>query len=127
MLDNEPFSLNGNGGSLLRYRKMQLQNTFWAIRPCRESKTCWTPEPFALRQNHSSCVLSERGPELKVFWSRRWRDGRRVGGHMLAKNNACGNRTVGQKTEPEGAEAGAFQSAPFGSKVGEPNHHSKRR
>lgn len=26
--------------------------------------------------NHSSLKLSERGPALKVFWSRQWRDGR---------------------------------------------------
>ena len=29
-------------------------------------------------ENHSSLELNERGPALKVFWSRQWRDGRRA-------------------------------------------------
>src|SRR5271157_343325 len=58
---------------------MQLGATLQAIRPCRESETGWTPEAFPLPGNQSSLALNERGPALKVFWTRRWRDGRNVG------------------------------------------------
>src|SRR5437016_13890684 len=43
-----------------------------AIRPCRESKTGWTPAPGNWpRRNQSSWKLNEHGPVLNVFWSRR--------------------------------------------------------
>ncbi len=58
---------------------VQLKDALQAIRPCRESQTGWTPAAAMLPGNHSSLALNERGPALKVFWSRRGRDGRRVG------------------------------------------------
>jgi hypothetical protein len=53
--------------------------------------------------NHSSLALNERGPALKVFWSRRWRDGRRVGEHTRLPTQArLINERLANKTEPEG-------------------------
>jgi hypothetical protein len=78
--------------------------------------------------NHSSLELNERGPALKVFWSRRWRDGRRAGGGArLPKARRVVRERLPKKTEPEGARAGAVQSAPFGSKDGQPGHQPKTR
>jgi hypothetical protein len=69
--------------------------------------------------NHSSLELNERGPGLNVFWSRQWRDGRRVGERTrLPKPTRVVIGRLTQTTEPEGARAGAIQSAPFGSKLG---------
>ena len=46
--------------------------------------------------------LNERGPALNVFWSRRWRDGRRVGvGARLAKSTSVLIKQLTKKTEPE--------------------------
>ena len=73
--------------------------------------------------NHSSLALNERGPALKVFWSRQWRDGRRAGGRThLPKGTRVVRKRLPKKTEPEGARAGAIRSAPFGSKWGQPGH-----
>src|SRR5208282_25848 len=58
---------------------MQLRTTLQAIRPCHESETGWTPEALLLLGNQNSLALNERGPALKVFWTRRWRDGRKTG------------------------------------------------
>ena len=49
---------------------MQLDASLQAVRPCRESETGWTLETEMFPVNHSSLKLSERGPALKVFWSR---------------------------------------------------------
>ena len=68
--------------------------------------------------NHSSWQLNERGPALKVFWSRPRRDGRRAGERArLPKPTRVVIERLTKKTEPEGARAGAIQSAPFGSKL----------
>ena len=83
---------------------MQLRDTLQAIRPCRESATGWTPEAARLPGNHSSLELNERGPALRVFWSRRWRDGRRVGERTrLPKPTRVVKEWLTKKTEPEGA------------------------
>ena len=105
---------------------MAVQDTLQAIRPCRESQTGWTLTPAMEARNHTSFELNEHGPALSVFWSRRRRDGRRLGEVALAKSNAAGYRTVDQKNEPEGAQAGTIQSAPFGSKIGNQGIGSKR-
>ena len=55
---------------------MRLEATLPAMRPCRESQWGWTPEAFGFPGNQNSLVLNERGPALKVFWSRLRRDGR---------------------------------------------------
>src|SRR5436853_3808254 len=76
---------------------MQFKALLQAIRPCRESETGWARHT-AMPGNHSSLALNERGPALKVFWSRLWRDGRRVGERTrLPKSGPCGNRTVDQE------------------------------
>ena len=99
---------------------MQFPDALQAIRPCRESETGWTSEPAMVPGNHSSLQLNERGPALKVFWSRRWRDGRRVGERTrLPKPARVVLERLTKKTEPEGARAGAVRSAPFGSKFGQ--------
>jgi hypothetical protein len=68
--------------------------------------------------NHSSLELNERGPALKVFWSRPWRDGRRAGERArLPKPARVVRERLTKKTEPEGARVGAIRSAPFGSKL----------
>jgi hypothetical protein len=78
--------------------------------------------------NHSSLQLNERGPALKVFWSRLWRDGRRVGERARLPKRACVVvERLTKKTEPEGAGSGAIQSAPFGSKIGKPKHQLIKR
>ena len=83
---------------------MQLTDVLQVIRPCRESQTGWTPEAPVLPGNHSSLELNERGPALNVFWSRRWRDGRRVGvGARLAKSTSVLIKQLTKKTDPEGA------------------------
>ncbi len=97
---------------------MQLTATFEVIRPCRESTTGWTPEAARLPGNHGSLELSERGPALKVFWSRWWRDGHRAGERTrLPKATRVVLERLTKQTEPEGVEAGAIRSAPFGSKL----------
>ena len=107
---------------------MQLKDTLQVIRPCRESETGWTPEPEMVPGNHSSLELNERGPALKVFWSRLWRDGRRVGERArLPKSTRVVIKRLTKKTEPEGAGSGIIRSAPFGSKVGEPGHRLTTR
>ena len=78
--------------------------------------------------NHSSLELSERGPALKVFWSRRWRDGRRVGGRTcLPKPTRVVVERLTKKTEPEGA--GQETSGPLLSvrNVGLPLHRLNPR
>ena len=75
-MDKEPYGLIGGGGSLENFRTVQLKDILQAIRLCRESETGWTLEPATALGNHSSLPLNERGPALKVFWSRLWRDGR---------------------------------------------------
>ena len=61
------------------------------IRPCRESITGWAPEAQALPGNRNSLVLNERGPALKVFWSRKagWAPDRCAcglcAGHLLVR------------------------------------------
>jgi hypothetical protein len=68
--------------------------------------------------SHSSLELNERGPALKVFWSRLRRDGRRVGERTRLPKPACVvMERLTKKTEPEGARAGAIPSAPFGSQL----------
>jgi hypothetical protein len=79
--------------------------------------TGWTPEAAMLPGNHSSLALNERGPALKVFWSRPWRDGRRVGERALATTSTRAYRTVDQENRAGGSRAGHVPSAPFGSKV----------
>lgn len=78
--------------------------------------------------NHNSLALNERGLALKVFWSRRWRDGRRVGDRArLPKPARVVKERLTKNTEPEGAGSGAIRSAPFGSKIGKPEHRLTRR
>ena len=77
-MDKEPYGLIGGGGSL-QHLTVRLKDILQVIRPCRESKTGWTPNADMRPGNHSSLQLNERGPALKVFWSRLWWDGRRVG------------------------------------------------
>src|ERR671922_2813914 len=102
---------------------MQLTVTLLAIRPCRESETGWPPEAARLLGNQSSLAVNERGPALKVFWSRCRRDGCRVGDcARLPKPARVIMERLTKKTEPEGARAGVIWSAPFGSKCGKPSH-----
>ena len=78
--------------------------------------------------NHSSLELSERGPALKVFWSRRWRDGRRAGGRTcLPKPTRVVVERLTKKTEPEGA--GQETSGPLLSvrNVVQPGHQPRTR
>src|SRR5262249_50302253 len=125
-LDFEPSDVIGRGGSL-EY-SMQLRGTLLAIRPRRESETGWTPEAQRPLGNHSSLAVNERGPALKVFWSRCWRDGRRVGESARLPKSARGvEERLTKKTEPEGAGSGIIRSAPFGSKVGQTAHRLRRR
>jgi hypothetical protein len=123
----EPLGLIGRGCSPDQFIFVQLKDTLQAIRPCRESQTGWTPEAEMFPGNHSSWALNERGPALKVFWSRRGRDGRRVGERALAKASPRGKRTVDQKTEPEGA--GQETSGPLLSvrKLVQPRHQPRTR
>jgi len=89
---------------------VQLKDTLQAIRPCRESQTGWTPKAAMLSKNHSSLELNERGPALKVFWSRRWRDGRWVGERTrLPKPTRVVIERLTKKTEPEGAGRETFR------------------
>jgi len=126
-LDKEPFGLMG-GGNSLQHLTTQLPDILQAIRPCRESKTGWTRRADRLGGNQNSITLNEHGPALKVFWSRRWRDGRRVGEHArLPKRARVVMERWTKKTEPEGAGPGAIRSAPFGSKVGQPEHQLNQR
>src|SRR5215831_8934506 len=104
-----------------------LRNDLQAIRPCRESRTGWTPPAERLLGNRNSLVLNERGPALKVFWSRLARDGRRAGEHVLAKAGARDNRTVDQENRAGGSRAGFVLSTPFGSKGGKPEHRLTKR
>ena len=78
--------------------------------------------------NHSSLELSERGPALKVFWSRRWRDGRGVGERArLPKSTRMVIEWLTKKTEPEGA--GQETSGPLLSvrNMGQPGHQLRMR
>ena len=103
-LDQEPCGLIGGGGSPNDFSWMQLRDPLQAIRPCRESQTGWTPEAARLPGNPSSLALNERGPALNVFWSRRWRDGRRAGGRTrLPRPTRVVIEGLTKKTEPEGA------------------------
>ena len=98
---------------------VNVPDTLLAIRPCHESKTGWTAGPKWSPQNHSSLALNERGPALKVFWSRPGRDGRKAGERARWPRPArVIKERLTKKTEPEGARTGSLQSAPFGSKVG---------
>ena len=76
----------------------------------------------------NSLVLNERGPALKVFWSRRWRDGRRAGARTrLPKPTRVVIEWLTKKTEPEGA--GQETSGPLLSvrNVVEPGHPLRTR
>jgi hypothetical protein len=78
--------------------------------------------------NHSSLELNERGPALNVFWSRRWRDGRRAGERTrLPKRARVVIERLTKKTEPEGA--GQETSRPLLSVRNEvqPGHQPKTR
>ena len=67
--------------------------------------------------NHSSLELNERGPALKVFWSRPWRDGRRVGaGARWPKATRAVKDRLAKSNEPEEARVGAIHSASLGSR-----------
>jgi hypothetical protein len=66
--------------------------------------------------NHSSLALNERGPALKVFWSRPWRDGRRVGADTRwPKATRAVKDRLAKRNEPEGVRVGAIPSGPLGS------------
>ena len=81
-----------------------------------------------LSGNHSSLELNERGPALNVFWSRRWRDGRRVGGRTcLPKPTRVVIEWLTKKTESEGA--GQETSGPLLSvrNMGQPGHQLRMR
>ena len=107
---------------------VQLTDTLQVIRPCRESETGWTPEAEMPSGNHSSFALNERGPALKVFWSRRWRDGRRAGERTrLPKRARVIVEWLTKKTEPEGVGQEQIQSAPFGSKLDSARHQPTLR
>jgi len=98
---------------------VQLEDILQAIRPCRESATGWTAQAAMLAGNHSSLALNERGPALKVFWSRRWRDGRRVGERTrLPKAARVVIERLTKKTSRREQGREQSQSAPFGSKLG---------
>jgi len=90
--------------ALLGLISVQLKDTLQAIRPCRESQTGWTQQATLFAENQSSLALNERGPALKVFWSRRWRDGRKTGERArLPKPTRVVLEQLPKKTEPEGA------------------------
>ena len=73
--------------------------------------------------NYSSLALNERGPALNVFWSRRWRDGRRAGERTrLSKAALVVMERLTKITEPAGARTAAIRSTPFGSKLGRRRH-----
>src|SRR3954464_11576563 len=104
---------------------MQFKALLQAIRPCRESETGWARHT-AMPGNHNSLALNERGPALKVFWSRRWRDGRGIGERThLPKRARLVIERLTKKHEPEGARA--KPSAPFGSKIGSTRHQLHQR
>jgi hypothetical protein len=91
---------------LNQFIRVQLEDTLQAIRPCRESETGWTPEAATrFLGNHSSWRLNERGPALKVFWSRRWAGWAQglVNTRGLPKRARVVREPVTKKTEPEGA------------------------
>ena len=78
--------------------------------------------------NHSSLELNARGPALKVFWSRQWREGRGVGERArLLKSTRVVIERLTKKTEPEGA--GRETSGPLLSvrKVVQPRHQPRTR
>jgi hypothetical protein len=78
--------------------------------------------------NHSSLELNERGPALKVFWSRQWRDGRGVGERTcLPKRAPVVIERLTKKTEPEGAGPELFGPLLSVRKVVQPGHQLKRR
>ena len=62
-----------------RVSMLLLERTLQVIRPCRKSEKGWLRKAARLSENHSSLVLNERDPALKVFWARLRRDGRRSG------------------------------------------------
>ena len=101
----------------------QFANPLSVIRLCRESKTLWTRKIVwrLFAENHSTSFLNERGPVLKVFWSRRWRDGRCAG----ASEYACASeriRLIERLTNKNRAGRSHKRSNPrasFGSKVGQ--------
>ena len=127
-LDNRALWFDWRRRLSLRFILVQLKDTLQAIRPCRESATGWTPEAVTLPGNHSSLELNERGPALKVFWSRPWRDGRRVGERTrLPKPTRVVIERLTKKTEPEGA--GQETSRPLLSvrNVVQPGHQPKPR
>src|SRR5205807_5729 len=114
----------------LDFYRVQLNNTLQVIRPCRESETGWTPKPAMAPGNHSSLELNERGPALNVFWSRPWRDGRRVGERTrLSKTVACGNRTLDQENRAGGSRvwSNPVRSFRFEKLVKEVIHSSRAR
>ena len=121
-MDSEPLGLIG-GGCFTQLEVTQLGNTLPVIRPCRESKMGWTPKAVLplFSENRSSFVLNERGPALKVFWSRLWRDGRRAG----APEGACASERVWlmkgltKKNRTGRSQTRSNAAASFGSKVGQ--------
>ena len=89
------------------------------IRPCRESKTGWTPGAQELPGNQSPQALNERGPALNVFWipeDRDWAPEQCGSGLPLGRREV--RKNVTNKTEPEGARTWAQPGpAPFGSNM----------
>ncbi len=108
----EPFGLIGSGGSpeLKKSARKHLQ----VIRPCRESKTGWTPEARKRPGNQNSLELNEHGPALKVFWISENRDWARdqCGCGLPARGCGCRKQRT-NKTEPEGARTGITHSGPL--------------
>jgi len=85
---------------------VQLEDTLQVIRPCRESVTGWTGRA-ATPCNHSSLALNERGPALNVFWSRRWRDGRR----QVKANSEVQRTNALDQSAARGYSEGAYKRA----------------
>jgi hypothetical protein len=111
-----------------RFILTQRKDALQVIRPCRESATGWTPKAGMPSGNHRSLALNEHGPALKVFWSRRWRDGRSADERTrLPKVRRVVGERLAKKTEPEGA--GSERSAPLLSVRirGQPGHQPTTR
>ena len=81
----------------------------------------WTPKAALplLFENQNSFVLNERGPALKVFWSRLWRDGRRAGVPECACASECVwlIECLTKKTRAGRSQTRSNPAASFGSKV----------
>jgi len=102
-LDLELYGLIGGGGSPLPTMFVAAQ-ILQAIRPCRESQRGWTLGAARCPGNHSSLVLNEHGPALKVFWipeCRDWAPDQCPRG--LSRSSGVAKTLVPKRTEPEGA------------------------